>query len=141
MKPKYNTVTEKLVDNYRNLTNQVERFFELTDETGSPLPADSGLGLLKSQILGSLERIRDLEKPPERVHACPDCGCTDVQGSAWVDVGDEYPGESCYCPQCASWGLAGAPLERELILVENLEPFSHDRKIPRELADDMGIPA
>jgi|GEM_PF-4778047 len=40
-------------------------------------------------------------------YCCPECGCTDIEMSAWVHcntgvpTNDEGPTEGLYCPQCA----------------------------------------
>lgn len=40
------------------------------------------------------------------LYCCPDCGCTDIQETAWIYVNsgectqDEGPLEELYCPQC-----------------------------------------
>jgi hypothetical protein len=47
-------------------------------------------------------------------YACPECGCTDIQCTAWVDVnaerihnGDAPFDDKLWCPQCADKGYEG----------------------------------
>jgi hypothetical protein len=43
---------------------------------------------------------------PERLYRCPECGGTDVNGTAWIhlntneDTGDEPPTDDYWCPDC-----------------------------------------
>lgn len=42
----------------------------------------------------------------EMVYACPECGCEDIEGTAWIhlnsgeDSGSEPPGDEYFCPAC-----------------------------------------
>ena len=52
-------------------------------------------------------------KRTELLLACPDCGCTDIRGTAWVDVNTfdaldgDPPTSELYCPECSESGFDG----------------------------------
>ena len=45
-------------------------------------------------------------EPATVLYGCPDCGCTDIEGTAWVHINDnrllncEPPNSEYWCPQC-----------------------------------------
>ncbi len=47
-----------------------------------------------------------MENETKTYYCCPECGCTDIQMSAWVycntlvNTQDEGPLDELYCPQC-----------------------------------------
>jgi hypothetical protein len=68
------------------------------------------------------------DAPAKQYMACPDCGCTDVQYTAWVyantglNTNDESPTEYAYCPQCDNADLR----DRDLVHVATLKPYKAD---------------
>ena len=78
---------------------------------------------------------------PKTWYACADCGCTDVEVSAWVnvntsiDTGDDGPTDQTYCPQCGFWGFEGIGKWRHLVEVRAECPFSQEREMPESLAN------
>lgn len=67
------------------------------------------------------------ERKCVQLFACPDCGCTDIQTSAWVEVNgcsvvnDEGPLDTVYCPQCEVNGDEGYK-GKTRYMVETYEP-------------------
>ena len=65
------------------------------------------------------------------LQACPDCGCTDIQTSAWVEVNgcsvinDEGPLDTVWCPQCDNDGNDGDKgKSRYMVEVKEAKPFT-----------------
>ena len=65
-------------------------------------------------------------KPP--YWACPECGCTDVHGTAWIELNtdrltqDEPPTSGLWCPQCDHNGMEGY-FEKGLEQTDKLQPL------------------
>ena len=63
-------------------------------------------------------------------YACPDCGCTDVETSAWINVNtgqptnDEGPLDAVFCPQCDQ----EVGKHRHMIEVDTLQPYNEEAK-------------
>lgn len=63
------------------------------------------------------------------LNACPECGCTDVEVSAWVHANtnelseSEGPTDQAWCPQCEASGLESVCATRFLDLVDDPKPF------------------
>ena len=72
----------------------------------------------------------ETQEPSPPFYACPDCGCTDIETSAWVSVNtnkptnDEGPTDEVYCPQCDSEDKQYAlGKHKHLVEVDALQPF------------------
>lgn len=56
---------------------------------------------------------------PRTVYVCPDCGCRDIQMTAWVYVNtgvqtqDEPPDDDYYCPVCEDHFSLAAEVEED----------------------------
>lgn len=82
-----------------------------------------------------VRHIRELEPVAHQGtwDACPECGCTDVEVSAWVNanthqvINGEGPTDNAWCPQCEVGGLDGNMRSRDLEQVETACPFDKDR--------------
>ena len=64
------------------------------------------------------------------LYACPECGCTDVEVTAWINVntseisGSDGPLETAWCPQCEHAGReSDIGKGRHLETVDNPKPF------------------
>lgn len=70
----------------------------------------------------------------DELMACPDCGCTDIECTAWVNVnGDEVsssdpPNDTVWCPQCSYNGDEGTMKYRFLITVSKAKPVCFDEE-------------
>jgi hypothetical protein len=65
------------------------------------------------------------DAPAKQYMACPECGCTDVEITAWVkanggaNTNSESPAEYAYCPQCEVENLRDV----DLTFVAELKPY------------------
>jgi hypothetical protein len=80
-----------------------------------------------------LNHIRNQEPAPRTSwDACPECGCTDVEVSAWVNantdevINSEGPTDNAWCPQCEVNGLDGNMRSRDLVQVDEPKPFKNN---------------
>lgn len=77
--------------------------------------------------------LPDGDKPASGpLMACPECGCTDVQTSAWIEVNgesvvnDEGPLDTVFCPQCEHDGREG-DVGKTRYLEEADKPWPFDK--------------
>lgn len=74
------------------------------------------------------------ESPRHRYDACPECGCTDVEVSAWINanslqvIDGEGPTSNAWCPQCEVDGLDGNMRSQDLVQVDEPQPFNQEGK-------------
>ena len=73
--------------------------------------------------------FKQREENPPVYFACPECGCTDVQETAWVEINsgkvmdDEGPTEQAFCPQCEAGGFANEMRTRDLEETTTVKPY------------------
>lgn len=82
-----------------------------------------GLGMATDDAAVAAQNL--IEKT---LFACPDCGCTDVQITAWIEpntqtiVNGESPAEYAFCPQCQNADLR----DRDLVETKQLKPYKKE---------------
>lgn len=82
------------------------------------------------KAVGAVDVRSELPKPAvvRSWYACPECGCTDVHITAWVDANtgintqDESPADYAYCPNCDAEGLR----DKDLVTVYAPQPYVSD---------------
>lgn len=76
----------------------------------------------------------DYVEPQPPYWACPECGCTDVHGTAWIELNtdrltqDEPPTSGLWCPQCDSNGREGY-FEKGLEQTDELRPLKEESDV------------
>ena len=67
--------------------------------------------------------------------ACPECGCTDVECTAWVCVNSDEvscgdaPSDNAWCPQCEYNGIDSDMKYRNLVEVSEEKPICRDDEL------------
>lgn len=66
-------------------------------------------------------------------YACPECGCTDVECTAWISVNSEQvssgdaPTDNAWCPQCEYNGVESDMKSRHLVEVSKAKPIEYEK--------------
>ena len=72
---------------------------------------------------------------PESYYACPDCGCTDVEATAWYYINantmtnDEGPLDQVFCPECSINGIEGLMKWHDLVQTRALKPITKENEL------------
>lgn len=109
--------------------------FHSTGDVEIRLPTEEML-----KVIDLLYRLRT-GKPREqdKYWACEECGCTDIEMTAWVEVNpdlptqDEPPTDQSFCPQCEATGQDGVINGQRYAEVEERKPFVPLTDTQREL--------
>lgn len=91
------------------------------------------------EVIDLLYRLRTgKSRTAEKYWACQECGCTDIEGTAWVEINsdiptqDEPPTDYGHCPQCEQNGGDGS-FKMRCDLVEERKPFEPLTDTQRQL--------
>jgi hypothetical protein len=94
---------------------------------------DVEIRLPTEEMLAVIDLIYKLRtgkaRDQEKYFACQECGCTDIQMTAWVEVNpdmpnqDDPPTDGAFCPQCEYEADDGASQKRRFDTVEERQPF------------------
>ena len=101
--------------------------FNSIGDVGIRLPAEDMV-----DVIDMLYR-KHTGKPRKQAQyfACPECGCTDIEMTAWVDVNsdqpnqDEPPRDDGWCPQCGDGG-DGELHKCRFDMVDERKPFAKE---------------
>jgi hypothetical protein len=100
--------------------------FNSVGDVGIRIPAEE-----MAEVIDLIYKLRTgKSRQQEKYFACQECGCTDVQMTAWLDVNsdianqDEPPTDQSFCPQCEQDQGDGSSQKRRFDEVEKRQPFS-----------------
>lgn len=116
-------------DSVEEARRKAEHMYDKTGELDPEEVIEGGYGVVGDTEFVFDQRPCTKEKTQDSYLACPECGCTDVEITAWVCANTDKisdgdgPGDQAWCPQCEANGVDGSMKEGHLEHVDTAKPF------------------
>jgi len=122
-------------DNIEDARHKAKIMYEKTGELDPDEVIEGTYGIVgDTEFVFKEQSCTDKSQDDEKksYQACPDCGCTDIECSAWVNVNNDEvsssdpPNDTAWCPQCSYNGMEGTMKYRHLVTVDKLQPVRYE---------------